>query len=338
MSKKIIGILFLQLLFLSTWAQHKHKIMVIAHEGAKGAMPENTIEGMKKALDLGADALQTEVVITKDGKVILSHEPFFNHQISLNQIGKPFSIADENNYNIFKMNYLEVKKFDIGSKVNPDYPGQQKFKAHKPLLSDFLDEIEAYIKEKNLNKKMQYFIEIKTIPNGEGKYHPGYEEFVDIVMDVINAKKLANRVIMVSLEPKVLKYMHDYYEKLKVGYMVENKTNYTENIQLLGFYPEYYIPYYPLVGVSLVDACHKDRVKIAPWVVNSSKMIGNLADWKADAFITDYPNLYDIAFPTEEKGQVIKNERTKESKAERKLRKQQEREQRKAESTEMEEN
>ncbi|MFM9644504.1 glycerophosphodiester phosphodiesterase family protein, partial [Streptomyces turgidiscabies] len=50
------------------------------HRGCRGLMPENTIPAMLKAIDLGVTTLETDVVITKDRKPILSHEPIFNHE------------------------------------------------------------------------------------------------------------------------------------------------------------------------------------------------------------------------------------------------------------------
>ena len=50
------------------------------HRGCRGLMPENTIPAMLKAIELGVTTLETDAIITKDKKVILSHEPFFNQQ------------------------------------------------------------------------------------------------------------------------------------------------------------------------------------------------------------------------------------------------------------------
>ena len=52
------------------------------HRGSRGLMPENTIPAMFKAIDLGVATLEMDVVFTKDNVAILSHEPFFNHEIS----------------------------------------------------------------------------------------------------------------------------------------------------------------------------------------------------------------------------------------------------------------
>src|SRR4030095_15394604 len=52
------------------------------HRGCRGLMPENTIPAMKMALDLGVTTLEMDVVITKDKKVVLSHEPWFAQDIT----------------------------------------------------------------------------------------------------------------------------------------------------------------------------------------------------------------------------------------------------------------
>ncbi|RYZ80758.1 MAG: glycerophosphodiester phosphodiesterase, partial [Proteobacteria bacterium] len=51
------------------------------HRGCRGLMPENTIAAMKRALGLGVTTLEMDVVITRDKKVVLSHDPYFNHEI-----------------------------------------------------------------------------------------------------------------------------------------------------------------------------------------------------------------------------------------------------------------
>ncbi len=52
------------------------------HRGSRGLMPENTIPAMIKALELGVVTLEMDIAFTKDKQVILSHEPFFNHEIT----------------------------------------------------------------------------------------------------------------------------------------------------------------------------------------------------------------------------------------------------------------
>src|SRR5438105_5285686 len=65
------------------------------HRGCRGLMPENTIPAMMKALELGVSTLEMDAVITKDGQVILSHEPFFNHEISTKPNGQYVTEQEE---------------------------------------------------------------------------------------------------------------------------------------------------------------------------------------------------------------------------------------------------
>ena len=64
------------------------------HRGCRGLMPENTIPAMLHALDLNVTTLELDVVITKDKQVIVSHEPFFNHDITTKPNGKPVTLLE----------------------------------------------------------------------------------------------------------------------------------------------------------------------------------------------------------------------------------------------------
>src|SRR5438477_12423519 len=78
------------------------------HRGCRGLMPENTIPAMMKALELGVSTLEMDAVITKDGQVILSHEPFFNHEITTKPNGQYVTEQEEHDLNIYKMTFAET--------------------------------------------------------------------------------------------------------------------------------------------------------------------------------------------------------------------------------------
>lgn len=273
---------------------HAQKFDLQGHQGARGLMPENTVRGMLKALDFGVSTLDMDAVITKDRQVVLSHEPYFNNEISLTPSGKEITLKNQKDYNIFKMNYEEVKKFDVGSKVNRRFPGQQKFKAYKPLLSEVIDSVEAYVKEKKL-KKPTYNIETALIRKGDLEFQPEASEFVELIMDVVKDKNISKRVIIQSLDIRTLQYVHEKYPKIKTSLMIDEKVDFEDNIQTLGFTPTIYSPYHVLVGKGLVERCHAAGVKVIPWTVNTSKQMKYLIDLGVDGLITDYPNVYQTA-------------------------------------------
>lgn len=289
MNKRLQIILLLSLTFLQVSAQ-KQKFDLQGKAGARGIMPENTVEGMLKALDLGVTTLEMDAVISKDKKVVLSQEPYFNNEISLMPNGKPISLKDQKKYNIYKMDYEEVKKFDVGSKVHARFPGQVKFKAYKPLLTETIDAVETYVKEKRL-KKPVYSIETKTIKNGDNDFHPEPAEFVELIMEVVNAKKISKRVIIQSFDMRTLQYLHEKYPKIQTSLLIDEKEPFEDYIEKLGFKPTIYSPYSVLVGKGLVDRCHAMGIKIIPWTVNSLKEIKYFMSLGVDGVITDFPNL-----------------------------------------------
>ncbi|MCY7329566.1 MAG: glycerophosphodiester phosphodiesterase, partial [Saprospiraceae bacterium] len=84
------------------------------HRGCRGLMPENTIPAMLRAVDLNVNTLEMDVVITADGQVILSHEPFFNHEITTKPDGTPVTGVEEKQLNIYKMTYAQTTRYDVG--------------------------------------------------------------------------------------------------------------------------------------------------------------------------------------------------------------------------------
>ena len=76
-------------------------------------MPENTIEAMIKGLELGVTTLEMDIVISKDKKAVVSQEPYFNHEFSLNPAGKEILFKDEKKNNIYQMDYEEVRKLSL---------------------------------------------------------------------------------------------------------------------------------------------------------------------------------------------------------------------------------
>lgn len=283
-------LLFLTLFALSTQVQAQ-KFMLIGHQGARGIMPENTIPGMIKALDLDVNVLDLDVVISKDGQVVLSHEPYFNNEISTRPDGKPITFKDEKKYNMYKMDYEEIRKFDVGNKIHSRFPGQMKMEAYKPLLGELIDSVEAYVKLNKLTKPF-YNIETALIRNGDGIFQPDASVFIEKIMEIVMVKKLVKRVIIQSLDMRTLQYLHQKYPAVKTALVIDEKQDFEDSVKLLGFTPTYYSPYYVLVGKGLVDRCHEAGVKILPWTVNSVKEMKYLINLGVDGIVTDYPNLY----------------------------------------------
>lgn len=260
------------------------------HRGSRGLMPENSIPAFKKALDQGVTTLELDVVISKDQQVVVSHEPFFSADICLDSAGREISKKEEKNYNIFQYTYDQIKGFDCGSKGNARFPQQQKMKVYKPLLSEVFAEMEKYRKEKNL-PTFAYNIEIKSMPETDGIFHPAPQQFSDLVYEVISEQADLSKITLQSFDFRVLKYWHQTYPKVRLAALVENKKTVEENLQQLGFTPQIYSPHYKLLpSKEEVDKIRNKGMMLIPWTVNEVESMRILKAWGVDGIITDYPD------------------------------------------------
>jgi len=265
-----------------------------AHRGGRGLMPENTIPAMLHALGLPAvTTLEMDAVITKDQQVVVSHEPFFNHDISTKPDGSFITEKEERDYNIYRMTYAETQQFDVGSKPHPRFLQQQKMAVHKPLLGELIDSIEAKTKTTG-RPPVFYNIETKSNPATDNVFHPGPELFVDLLMKVIMERKIKERVIIQSFDPRTLQIIHRRYPSVKTSLLIEgfDKRGIAAQLQQLGFVPTVYSPAHELVTPELIQACHAQNIKIVPWTVNTRERIQELKTMGVDGVISDYPNLF----------------------------------------------
>lgn len=279
--------------FMNEGNLQKAPFDVEGHRGCRGLMPENTVPAMLKAIDLGVTTLEMDVVITKDNKVVVSHEPWFEPEITIKPDGSFIKPGEAMQNNIYQMNYEEVVKYDVGMKPYPRFPQQQKMKATKPLLSDLIDSVEAYLKKKNL-PKVKYNIETKSLPPGDNRFHPVPSEFAELLMAVIKEKKIEDRIIVQSFDFRSLKYIHEKYPSIKTSMLIEDsdEDDFDGQLTRLGYTPEYYSPNQTLVDDKLVKQCHDKGMKIVPWTVNEAKQIKQLKKLGVDGIITDYPDLF----------------------------------------------
>ncbi|MES2891233.1 MAG: glycerophosphodiester phosphodiesterase family protein [Bacteroidota bacterium] len=263
------------------------------HRGSRGLFPENTIIAMLRAIDLGVTTLEMDVCFTSDKIAVLSHEPFLNHNITTLPNGQFIAANEEKKYNIYKMTYEELSKFDVGLKPHPNFPKQEKMAAVKPRLSDVISAVENYIKEKKLPPVL-YNIETKTNPLSDNLFHPAPKEFVELLMKVITAAGIQDKATIQSFDFRTLQIIHQDFPAVHTAMLIEDYDKRTVDQQLtaLGFTPTIYSPAKELVTDQLVQTCHQKKMKIIPWTVNEAAKITQLKALGVDGIITDYPNLF----------------------------------------------
>jgi len=282
----VIGLLLAPSLLLA-----QHRLDRQGHRGSRGLMPENTVPAMKKALDLGVETLELDVVISKDQQVVVSHDPYMAADISLKPDGSPVTAGEQKSINLYQLTYADIKRYDVGSKPHPQFGQQQKLKAYKPLLAELIDSVETYARARG-GAMPWYNIEIKSAPASDGVYHPDPQTFVRLVMEVCESRKLAGRFNIQSFDVRPLQVLHKQYPAVPLAYLTATPKSLEEQLAQLGFKPAVYSPYYKLVTPELVSDCHRQGMRIIPWTVNTKPEIDQLISLGVDGIITDYPNLF----------------------------------------------
>lgn len=258
------------------------------HRGARGLYPENSVEGFLAAVDLQVNTLEMDVVISKDKKVVVSHEPWINSVICSDSSGNP--IPDGKGLNMFEMSYDQISKYDCGSQPHPDFPLQAKLMTVKPLLSEVVTKIEASVASLEL-EPIKYNIEIKSTLEGDNIYHPEPAAFCQLVYDQIIESGIKERTIIQSFDVRSLQAMKKIDSSVPVALLIYETQAFENDLEKLGFTPEIYSPYYKLVDEDLVQSCKANNIELIPWTVNDEDDMIELLERGVDGIITDYPDV-----------------------------------------------
>jgi len=264
------------------------------HRGARGLLPENTIESCLYCLQLGIPIIEFDVVISQDHKVVLSHEAWFSHKTCSHPNGAPVLPSEEKAPHLlfYQMPYAQIQQFDCGKRGHPDFLQQQAQAAHKPLLSDLIKACDAYTERNNLMPTI-YNIEIKTENGAKGDniYQPEPNVFAQLVHSVIAQTGVQNRVLVQSFDPRLVRAMRNTNSNIATSLLVDNVWGLDWNIKRLGFTPQVYAPYYKLITQKMVNKAHEKGMQIITWTVNDIPTMQKLMHMGVDSIITDYPNL-----------------------------------------------
>jgi len=257
------------------------------HRGYRGLYPENSIQGFIKSLEIGVNTLELDVVISADNKVVVSHEPWMSYHICIDSIGNKIS-DDKKKYNLYSMDYNDIRKFDCGIIGNNQFPEQNKISTFKPTLNNTIKIIEGYATD-NLIKLPNYNIEIKSKPSTDSLFHPGVKEFSDLVVSVIDSLRIIDRVTIQSFDFRVLKYINKNYSEIGLSVLVSENYDPQKNLDDLGFLPDIYSPNYKFLNRKDLEFLKEKKIKIIPWTVNSYSDIAKILNLDVDGIISDYP-------------------------------------------------
>ncbi|MEM6724033.1 MAG: glycerophosphodiester phosphodiesterase family protein [Bacteroidota bacterium] len=262
---------------------------VQGHRGARGLLPENTIPSFEKALDLGANTLELDLVVSADDQVIVSHEPWFSPEFCSLPSGESLPEDSKEIHNIYQLNYEAIKAYDCGSKGHPKFPEQVALKAHKPSLKDMLVHIENYAEEKGYPAP-RYNMEIKARPNWDDQFTPAPERFVDLVLAVVRQMEVGERSVIQSFDPRILEAIYQKAPNQVTAYLVSNNKTVQQNLELLSYVPKIYSPNYLFLTPRDMQDARAQNMKVIPWTVNDVEDMKKQILLGVDGIITDYPD------------------------------------------------
>lgn len=291
--KTILLGLCLSALSLASMAQGVEKMPVIhAHRGGAAVMPENTIPAMINAVKIGTPVLELDMQITKDSLVVVSHDAFLNHLKALKPDGSPVTKEEEKGLKIFSMTYDSLKRYDLGTQHNPQFPNRRDVPGtHIPLVTELIDSVEATTQRLGL-PPVSYNIEIKSWPDHDGIYSPDYRTFSDLCMKALLSRHLGDRLLVQCFDSRSLNYVHAHYPTVRLSYLVEPEkgVSFDSLMHRLDFVPQVISPDHKMVDAKFMASARKLGMQVVPWTVDDKAEALRLKHLGVDAIITNRPD------------------------------------------------
>lgn len=269
--KTLLGMSFALTLFFSPFDQtfavettgELRQVDNVAHRGASGYAPENTIAAFDKAVEMKADYIEIDVQRSRDGELVIIHDTTVDR--TTDGTGK-----------VKDLTFEQLRTFDAGS-----FKGEQ-FKGEKiPTLDEILDRYHG---------KIGILIELKA-----PELYPGIEESVAQELKERNLDRPQNeKIIIQSFNFESMKKMDSLLPKVPIGVLTSSKSHATEQaLKEFSAYAEYFNPSYGIVTADLVNQVHSLGMKISSWTVRNQEAANFLLSMDVDAIITDYPDYVD---------------------------------------------
>jgi len=240
-----------------------HKPLVIAHRGGAQESTENTIGAFQRAARIGADGIETDVRLTRDGVVVVYHDEYFGRVEGLPEAQRTRLISD--------MTYSELKGqtlFPVG-----DDNGSQRV----PTLDDLLANVKGVL----LNIELKRCARFDDLVSKTLARLSSFSELDRVVLetpDLETAKK-----IRAAMGPRLKLHLNPGYDE-SVPYSASFD-------KVLKFKPHSISVSQKKLSREIVEEAHKADVEVWVWTVNSPEMARAMALLGADAIKTDRPTM-----------------------------------------------
>ncbi|MGH8661088.1 MAG: glycerophosphodiester phosphodiesterase [Burkholderiales bacterium] len=292
-------------------AATSHALDIQGHRGARGLAPENTLPAFARALAIGVTTLELDCAITKDGVVVVSHNPAFNPDITRGPDGKWLA---ENGPAIWSLTYQDSQRYDVG-RINPGsayarrWPEQRPVDGtHIPRLADLF----ALVR-KSGNESVRFNIETKISPL-EPELATTPDDFARKLIAAIRAGGMEYRAAIQSFDWRTLQVVQKEAPGIPTVYLTVEK-GFMDSIQrdkpsspwTAGFHVIRYggsiprmveaaggavwSPYHAETTRKQVKEAQSLGLKVVVWTVNNPADMRRMIEWGVDGIISDRPDL-----------------------------------------------
>jgi len=239
------------------------QLLIIAHRGARRAAPENTMAAFRLAAEMGADGLELDAQLCKDGEVVVIHDFMVDRTTDGRGRVKDFTLA-------------ELQTLDAGGWYASEFEGERV-----PTLAQVLHE---------LAPRLTLNIELKTVT----LHSDGLEaEVVRLAEDI----GMVHRVIVSSYNPVALWRVRRLNPYVPTGILyAPDLPRYLRDRWLQPLVrPAALHPRWDMIDGQMVAAAHRQGLKVVPWTCDEPDAMRRLVGWGVDAIITSRPDLlYDL--------------------------------------------
>ncbi len=297
-----------------SWLKSLHSeanmIYVQGHRGARGVMPENTLEGFEYALSLGVQSLELDVLMTQDNILVATHNNYLHPDTTRNSAG---AWIQSDQLSVHNLTWQQLKDFNVGA-CRPTSEYQQRFnnqrslqKAAIPALADLFQ-----LLQRPENKSAWLNIEIKSDPINLG-HTASVSLYVMRLIEVIEQFCMQQRVVVQSFDWNLCLEMQRVAPHIATSYLTSvgpedaygNNNIYPDsvwmgplaNAHLQSSLPEVianaggkmWAPYFDNLTSEEMTIARQLGLITYAWTVNELDDVDAMIAIGVDGIITDYP-------------------------------------------------
>ncbi|SIO17782.1 glycerophosphodiester phosphodiesterase [Halodesulfovibrio marinisediminis] len=259
-----------------------------AHRGARAYAPENTMPAFHKALELGAEAIELDVNLTKDGYAVIFHDFVLTRTTNIAELKHLQKNGEKTG--IHHLTLEEVRSLDAGKWYAESDPYEQIKSGTVPAkiaegftgtIIPTLDELLFFIKASN----MLLNLEIKD----QTKIDDNTHTIVHTILEHIQKHGLEERILISSFNHDYLKTIHAEMPEMALGILteerIENPVEYCKQLNAVAYHP-----CRTFTTADDIKDLREAGILVNIWTINCEHELYAFANWGANGLISDFPD------------------------------------------------